>query len=347
MASHDGQIRVGLIGHGRSGSIIHGPLIEAVGGFRIVALGTSNPESARTRRDAPRVYADPRQLIAADDVDLVVIATPNDAHASLAGLALEAGKHVVIDKPFTLSITDADRLIEAGVRHDRLVTAFHNRRWDGDFLAVKAGISAGMVGEVMLFEAYWDRFRPAAPAAWRNSDTRGAGVLWDLGPHMIDQALLLFGLPEAISADIGAQRDKALADDYFHLTLHYGAMRCIVSASSVVAEARPRFAVHGTKGSLVIHGLDPTEEALIAGQQPGTSEFLSSLRPIQARLATASGTSELTYPAGDWSSFYRKLHCALAGKGESPVDPREARHVIRVIETVHDGRPARIPFVDN
>jgi scyllo-inositol 2-dehydrogenase (NADP+) len=331
------EIRVGLIGHGLAGAMIHAPLIEAAGGFRIVAVATSRPEILATRRDAPRAETDPLAVTQARDVDLVVVASPNASHFPLARAALEAGKAVVVDKPFVLSVREADALIALAETRGLLLTVFHNRRWDGDFVAVREVLRERKLGDVLLFEARWDRFRPEAPQAWRNSDEAGAGVLWDLGPHLIDQALVLFGTPDAVVADIVRQRAGALADDYFELTLHYGRMRCVLSASSVVAAARPRFALHGTAGSFSTFGIDPFEDGLRAGK-PLDDALLDALPriPAERRMGEEPPASAALAP-GNWVGFYADVAAAMRGERAAPVDPREARDVIAMIAGAHGG----------
>ncbi|RAK57112.1 Gfo/Idh/MocA family oxidoreductase [Phenylobacterium deserti] len=322
-------IRVGLIGHGLAGGIIHAPLIEAAGDFRITAVATSRDISAR--RDRPR-RGDPADVVQADDVDLVVVASPNETHVPLATAALQAGKHVVLDKPFALSVADADALIALAAENRRVLTIFHNRREDGDFRAVREKIASGALGEVGLFEARWDRFRPEAAPAWRNSTQPGSGMLWDLGPHLIDQVLQLFGSPDWMRADRATQRDGAVADDYFELTFAYGRMRAIVSSCSVVAAPRPRFSAHGTKASLLTHGIDPIEALLRQGGHPADADFRERLPAIPATLATPNGQELLDIAAGDWVDFYRKTAAAVRGEGPPPVEASEAREVIAMIE---------------
>lgn len=325
-------IRVGLIGHGQAGRFLHGPLIEAAGGFRIVAVATSRTASLAMRRDAPRQEREPERVIEAADIDLVVIAVPNDRHHALAAAALAAGKHVVVDKPFTLDAGQADQLIALAKANRRVLTVFHNRRWDGDFMGVREVLSGGELGELRLFEARWDRFRPCAPVGWRNSADPGAGVLWDLGAHLLDQALQLFGPPEALRADIAAQRQDALADDYFELTLSYGRMRCILSASSVVAAERPRFSAHGTRGSFTTHGVDPIEAALKAAHHPQDPAFRANLPAVPGRLVTEAGDEPRDLPAGDWVQFYVQLEAAIREGAPPPVSPAEARDVVALME---------------
>lgn len=330
------EIKVGLIGHGLAGAAIHAPLIEAVQGFRIAVIATSRPEGIAARRHQPRTEADPFAVASAPDVDLVLIASPNETHFSLAHAALEAGKAVVLDKPFVLSAREADALIALAEAKGLVLTAFHNRRWDGDFIAVSKALEVKRLGEVLLAEFRWDRFRPDAPPAWRNSGEPGAGLLWDLGPHMLDQALLLFGAPQSFAADVELQRSGALADDYFEITLRYGRMRCILSASSVVAAPRARFAIHGSLGSFTTFGIDPFEHGLRAGKHPADADFVDSLSPLAGEYRYANGPTERVELApGSWLGFYQDLGEALRGNKEPAVLPRQARDVIALIEQIH------------
>ena len=246
-------IRVGLAGYGLGGRAFHAPLIRATRGLDLVAIATTKPVP-----DA-RTVADPMALAADPDIDLLVISTPNETHFPLARAALEAGKHVVIDKPFAVTTDEADGLIALAKARGRMLTVFQNRRWDGDFRTVRALVDSGRLGDIMLCEMSWDRFRIDLRDSWKDAGGEGTGLFFDLGSHLIDQALLLFGPPEAIAADLAVQRPQAVADDYFSLTLHYGARRVVLGCSTLVAAPRPRFALHGTQGSFVKHGLDPQD----------------------------------------------------------------------------------------
>jgi len=330
------MIRVGLLGHGQAGAVLHAPLIEAVPDFRISAVATSRTASLAERRDAPRQVADARALIEADDVDLVVIATPNELHFEQALAALQAGKHVVIDKPFAATTAEADRLTALARAEGRMLTVFHNRRLDGDFLGVRQAIASGELGELLLFEARWDRFRPELKPGWKNrADIAGIGQLWDLGPHLVDQALQLFGPPDKVAADIAIQRQGGLVDDYFELTLCYGRMRCILSASAVMAAPRPRFAVHGTAGSFLTYGVDPIEAALHARRHPQAPDFAAGLPHIPAELVRAEGREARPLVAGDWTGFYRQVAMAIRQGAPPPVEPAEAREVTALLEAAY------------
>jgi scyllo-inositol 2-dehydrogenase (NADP+) len=302
------SVRVGLIGRGMAGTIFHAPLIRAVPRLDLAAIAGS---------------ADARELIADPAIDLVVIATPNLTHFPLAAAALKAGKHVVVDKPFTVTLAEADALIDLARAQDRLLTIFHNRRWDGDFLTVSELMPR--LGEVMLAEMHWDRFRSAIKEGWREVPGVGTGLLYDLAPHMVDQALLLFGKPDSVTRDVAVQRPGAAVDDYFELVLRYGQRRVIVSASTLVAAPRPRFAFHGTGGSFVKYGVDPQEEALKAGRlgasdkQPGTFTFPEGR---SVRVPTIRG---------DYRLFYQGVADSILDGAPPPVDPADARAGLELI----------------
>ncbi|MBA2932998.1 Gfo/Idh/MocA family oxidoreductase [Sphingomonas sp. CGMCC 1.13654] len=334
-------IRVGLVGYGLAGAILHAPIIEALPDYRIAAVMTSRAE-AGDRRDGPAVVPDIDALLAVEGIDLVVVVTPNELHAAHAEVALRAGKHVVIDKPMAPDVAACDRLIDLASRRGRVLSVYHNRRWDGDFLALRREVEA--IGAPALFAACWDRFRPETAAVWRNEPRPGAGLLWDLGPHMIDQAIQLFGWPDAMTTDIATQRAGAGADDYFALTLRHGAMRTTISASTLVAATRPRMALHGTKGSWWTEGLDPVEAALRAGQSPADPGFVRDLPAIPAFRAHTDG-ERIAAPVlgGDPFAFYRLLSAAIRGEGPPPVDPIDARNVVALIDAAHRGAPLPPP----
>jgi scyllo-inositol 2-dehydrogenase (NADP+) len=315
-------IRTALIGRGLGGSVFHAPLIRACGGLQLARwVGSGEAEAAAV----------------AADVDLVVISTPNAFHFPLARAALEAGKHVVVDKPFTVSVAEADALIDLAHARGRLLSVFHNRRWDGDFLTVAKLLPR--LGDVRLYEAHWDRFRPALRHGWKEDPGQGAGLLLDLGPHLVDQVLCLFGMPRAVRADVLAQRPGSRIDDYFALTLDYGPLRVLLSASMLVAEPRPRFAVHGSGGSFVKYGVDPQEAELNAGVDPRET----GADPIDGLVTSADGVREtVATERGRYLTFYEGVAAAVRGEGPVPVDPANARDGLRVIEaaraSVREGR---------
>ena len=329
------MVRVGLIGFGLAGASFHAPLIATVEGMELAAIATSRPTD---RFPAATRHADPQALIADDSIDLVVIATPNDSHAPLAQAALAAGRHVVVDKPLAIDDEDAVALVQLARGAGRLLSVFHNRRWDSDFLTVERLLRDDALGEVMLAEFRWDRFRPAIKPGWREEGGPGSGLLNDLGPHMIDQAIRLFGMPDAVAGDVTQQRPAAGVADYFAVVLRYGARRVTIGSASLVAAPRPRFALHGTKGSFVKYGIDPQEAVLRAGGMPGDSGYGIEPEAQWGALTDGEGTSRpVRSEAGDWRGYYRAMRDAIRGEGAVPVDPVDAVRGLRIIAAARAG----------
>jgi scyllo-inositol 2-dehydrogenase (NADP+) len=327
-------IRVGLAGYGLAGSVFHAPLIRACQRMQLAAVLTS--------RDVPERVGSLDELL--DRSDLVVVATPNTTHFEIAAAALNAGKHVVVDKPLAVTVHEADRLIALAKERQRVLTVFHNRRWDSDFLTVHKMLP--QLGEVMLFEAHWDRFRPEIKRGWREEPRPGGGVLSDLGPHMIDQALTLFGMPDAISADVLAQRAGAEVDDYFDLTLHYGERRACLRCSTLVAQPRPRFAVYGTSGSFVKYGLDPQEAQLKSGLTPHDDGF--GLDEKDGTLTFGDGRSgKVPSERGNYLALYEAVADAILDGAPIPVAPADALTGLVLIDLARraaaEGRRLPVP----
>ncbi len=323
--------RVGLVGYGFAAKTFHAPLLTAEFGLTLSTVASG--DAAKVMADLPRarVDGDPFAVATSDDIDLVVIASPNDSHAPLARAALRAGKHVVVDKPFTLDMAEARELIALADEHQRLLSVFHNRRWDSDFLSVKAAIEDGLVGTVAHFESHIDRFRPDVRPRWRESGGPGSGVWCDLGPHLVDQALQLFGLPVSVHASLARQRKGARADDWAHVLLDYGSRRVVLHASMLVAGGSPRFIVHGDKGSLVKRLADPQERQLLAGMTPGAPGWGEDADGLLIYDDTGVASSRPSL-SGDQRCYYTAIAAALAGRGANPVPPLEALAVMSVIE---------------
>ena len=344
------SIRTGLIGYGLAGRIFHLPFLLAAG-MEIRAVATSR--AAEIERDLPGAdcESDPIRLIDRDDLDLVVIATPNASHFPLAKAALEAGKHVVVDKPFTLNTREADDLIAVAEKCNRLLTVFHNRRWDSDFLTLGSCLGRGDLGEVVSYQCRYDRYRPEVRDRWREHPEPGSGLLFDLGSHLIDQALVLFGRPDWLIADIFMQRPGAETDDGFHLLMGKGRLRIVLAAGSLVAAPEPRFVVHGSRGSFLKSGSDVQEQQLRDGAMPDHAGFGEEPPEQQAHLTIMQdGVPQTrTVPScpGRYVDFYRDVRDAIEAKAALPVTAREARDVINIIELAfrshHEGRRIELP----
>jgi predicted dehydrogenase len=327
----DNPVRVGLIGYGFSGKTFHAPLIRSVAGLELCAVASSDAGKVHADFPGMAVHADPHALIAADTIDLVVIATPNETHAPLARAAIAAGKHVVIDKPFTLDLDEARGLLALADDRGVLLSVFHNRRWDSDFLTVRAAIDENIVGDVTHFESHFDRFRPDVRDRWRERSGPGSGVWYDLGPHLVDQALLLFGLPDAVQASIATQRPGAMTDDWAHVVLSYGERRVILQASMLVAGGVDRFTVHGTAGSMTKRCADRQETQLLGGMRPGDAGWGEDLDPLV--IHAADGQREQRALPGDQRRYYFGIAAAVRGTAKNPVEPVEALAVMAVVES--------------
>ena len=327
------SLDVALVGYGYVGKTFHAPLIAATPGLVLHTVISSKPDKVLADFPGITVRADLADALADPAIDLVVIATPNDLHAPQALAALAAGKHVVVDKPFTLTVAEAEAVIAAAASANRLLSVFHNRRWDADFLTLQRLIGEGVLGEIRQFTSHYDRFRPTVRDRWREWDVPGAGTWYDLAPHLIDQALVLFGAPQAIRADIQKQRTGAKAPDYFHAVLTYPAVRVILHSSCLVADSRFRFAAHGTRGSFVKQGLDRQEDRLKAGATPGEAHWGEDDGEALLTIAEAETASSRPLPLdpGDYRRFYMGVRDAILGKGTNPVPAEQALAVMKLI----------------
>ena len=328
-------VQVGLIGYGLAGSVFHAPLLQHTPGLSLHSIVSSQRDTLMRRFTDVHVHAEVEPLLADPAVDAVVIATPNAQHAPLAIAALRAGKHVLVDKPFALNVSEAEAVVAAAREADRVVTVFQNRRFDADFLTLQKLLADGALGDVAECHSHFDRFRPQVRDRWRESDAPGAGLWMDLGPHLLDQMLVLFGWPQAITADIAAQREGARSDDYFHAVLHYPRMRAIVHAGSLVCASAPRFAVHGTLGSYIKEGLDVQEEQLRAGVAPGAPGY--GVDPVHGYVVRHEADGHVVRTsvdnvAGDYRRLYGAFGDAIRGEGVSTVSATQALQVMRLLE---------------
>src|SRR5213083_837240 len=327
------MLNVGLVGFGFAGKTFHAPVIRVVEGLCLTTIVQRHGGGAPDPRYADVDFVGSVDELLARPVDLVVIATPNTSHHPIAKQCLLAGRHVVIDKPFTTTVAEAEELVQLGVAKRRVLSVYQNRRYVGDFVTLRQLLSDGALGRVTTFESHFDRFRPELrPSAWREQPQPGSGIWFDLGAHLLDQALVLFGIPEAISADIRIEREGAAADDAFDVTLHYPHMRTVLRGSMLAASPGPTFAVHGTKGSFTKYGLDPQEAALKSGRTPDESSWDREPAEMYGKLTTPEGTRTIPTTPSSFAHYYENIRDAILGKAQLAVTPEQARNVIRGLE---------------
>ena len=327
------MVNVGLVGFGFAGRTFHAPVIRVVEGLRLTTIVQRHGGSTPDPRYAEVEFVRSVDELLSRDVDLVVIATPNTSHHPIAKQCLLAGRHVVIDKPFTTTVGQAEELVRVGNAKGRVLSAYQNRRYVGDFVTLRALLSQNALGSVTTFESHFDRFRPELrPGAWREQPLPGSGLWFDLGSHLLDQALVLFGKPQAISADIRTERAGAAADDAFDVALHYPRMRALVRASMLAASPGPTFAVHGTAGSFIKYGLDPQEAALKSGRLPDEAGWDAEPPEMYGQLTTPEGTRTIATTPSSFTHYYENVRDAILGKEQLAVTPEQALDVMRGLE---------------
>jgi predicted dehydrogenase len=319
------MLRLALIGYGKAGQVFHAPVIRSVDGLRLARIAAHRSEASDVFDDAA--------------IDVIVIATPNDTHFDLGRRALEAGKHVVIDKPFTVTADEGCALIALAKERNRILTVFHNRRWEGDFLTIRKLMDENRFGRIVSFEANFNRFRNEPKAgAWRETTRPGSGILYDLGSHLIDQALVLFGRPDSVTGDVRRERDFGGADDAFDIRMKYARLNVVLRASMLVRERTPRFTVRGTEATFVTYAMDPQEAALMAGRTPRDADWGTQPRENWGTLLTVRGEEMIETLPGSYQSFYENLRETVNGRAEIAVHPEEALATIEIIESCHRWR---------
>jgi scyllo-inositol 2-dehydrogenase (NADP+) len=329
-------LKVGLIGFGLGGQAFHAPIIQGTPGMELACIVARSGDLAQQRYPKARVVRTVDEMLADEEIRLCVVTTPNTSHFDLTRQCLLAGRDVIVDKPFTPTLREAEELVALAAKSKRLLTVYQDRRWDGDFQTIIKIIAAGTLGEISEYECRYDRFRPQLKGHWREKAEPGSGILFDLGPHLIDQPLVLFGVPQAVTAHLLHQRGGPV-DDGFDVVLEYPKFRAALRARMIAYAPTHHFLIHGRNGSFIKHGMDPQEEFLRSPNPPSGKDWGPhwGAEPEQnwGTLTFVNGsTQKVRTEIGDYRNYYINVRDAVAGKAELAVSPQHALHVMRVLE---------------
>ena len=331
------KIQVGLASFGMSGMVFHAPILAHHPGFCISKI------VERSKNEVNKIYPDVTsvrsfdELLNDDHIELVVVNTPDATHYEYARKALEAGKHVIVEKPFTRTVEQGENLMNLADKKKRILSVFQNRRWDGDFLTIRKLIENQWLGRLVEFESNYMRYRNyIQPATWKESAVQGIGLAYTLGSHMIDQAVVLFGMPNAVWADIDSLRTGSEISDYYHMKLIYPEIKVTLKASYLVREEGPRYTLHGTNGSFLKYGLDPQEEMLKQGGNPSMPDWGKEPEDQWGILNTEINgvhvRGKVETVAGNYAAYYDNMYDAIRNHAELEVIPEQALHVTHLIE---------------
>lgn len=332
------KIRVAVAGFGISAKVFHLPFINILPHkYQLTGILQRKGNEAGEQYPSVKVLRDIDELVTDPEIDLVVITTPNDTHFPYAKKALEAGKHVVLEKPFTNTTEEARQLVNIARRSGKVLSVYQNRRYVSDFRTMKEILEKKLLGDIHEFEAHYDRYRAEArPNAWREAPLPGSGILYDLGPHIIDQALYFFGMPVSVTADIRLQRPHARTDDYFNLWLHYGFTKVILHAGMLVREPGPRYMIQGTSGSFIKYGEDPQEARLRAGELPVGEDWGREPEALFGLIHTEKDGTIIRekYPShtGSYADYYSELYESIINGQPVKEKPEHGYNTIRIIE---------------
>ncbi len=330
------KIRTGLASYGMSGRVFHAPFLEANPDYILKTVLERTPKGSKEKYSRVNIVTSYEELLSDKNIDLIVVNTPDHTHYELVKNALNAGKHVIVEKPFVVEYSDGEELIKIAEEKNLVLSVFQNRRWDGDFLTVKKVIEDGLLGRLVEYEAHFDRYRNLINKnTWKEEEGKGTGVLYNLGSHLIDQALVLFGLPELVNANIRTFRDGGKVNDYFDIRFEYQNFRVILKSSYLVREPGPAYILNGTNGSFVKYGTDPQEEMLNKGVRPVGEKWAKERENFWGLLNTSINGKDVRERIktllGNYNKFYNNVYKAIMGDEELAVKPGDALDVIRII----------------
>lgn len=331
------SINTALLSVGMSGQVFHAPFIQVHEGFNLYAVWERTKNIAIEKFPDAKQYRDIDCLLADENIELVIVNTPNTTHFDFTKKALLAGKHVVVEKPFTITVAEADELIVLAKQQKKLLSVYQNRRWDSDFLTVKKVVADGWLGDLREVEFRFERFKSSlSPKRHKEEPGPGAGILKDLGPHLIDQALHLFGMPQKVFADVAIMRPFSKVDDYFEILLYYPSLRVRLTAGYHVKEPLPSYVLHGSKGSFIKPRADVQEAQLQQGMLPADKHFGIEPSGAEGLLHVEKEGNNIcknvpTLP-GNYLRFYDGIYEAIRNGAEPPVTAHAGRDVIKIIE---------------
>lgn len=335
------KIKTAVIGFGLSGAIFHAPFLEASDRFDLAVILQRKGESAALAYPRARIARSLESVLSDESIELVVIGTPNALHFDMARQALLAGKHVIVDKPFTPTVAEAKELIALARQKGLRLFVFHNRRWDGDFMTLRALIGEGKLGEIVSYQASYDRYAPSLNSKpWKEVAGPSISILHDLGTHIIDQAVCLFGRPEAVTGHLVTEREGSLVSDGFTVRLHYNGMYATLQSSLLVLEEGPRYTIHGRKGSFVKFGVDPQEDDMQAGGRPldpGWGEDAEEKWGVlHTRAGSVSRRETIPTLPGNYMYFYDNVAAVLRDGTRVALSAEEALVTVQIIEAVQE-----------
>jgi scyllo-inositol 2-dehydrogenase (NADP+) len=348
-------IRVGVVGFGLAGKIFHTAVIEATPGLELACIVQRSGDEAAEEYPGVKIARSVEEMLRDVSLQLIVLGTPSYSHYELAQQCLREQRNVVVDKPFTLKSEEAADLICIARERKLLLSVYQNRRWDSGFQTIRRVIDGGELGRIVSFESHFDRFR-AEPRrdVWRESGGPGGGILFDLGPHVIDEALMLFGTPESIFASVRIDRENAVVDDAWDIILHFDKPRSLTAflrATLTACAPGPRCVIHGTRGSFTKWGIDPQEDQLKSGMtfdSPGFGEEPESAWGELKLCSDGGSVRHVPTLRGDYRGYYANVRDALLGKAELAVKPEQAWRTTRLIELAREsssvGRRLKVDF---
>jgi scyllo-inositol 2-dehydrogenase (NADP+) len=330
-------ISTAILAFGMSGEVFHAPLLTSHPGFRLSKIMERRTDKARTKYPGIAVVRNLEEVLKDDTIELVIINTPHDTHFTLASKVLDAGKHVIIEKPFATTAKEGEQLMALAASKKLVLSIFQNRRWDGDFMTVQQVIKSMVLGQLVEYEAHYDRYRPKVDTAtWKELPGEGSGSIYNLGPHMIDQALVLFGMPKEISARLLIQRPGGVSEDFYDIRMMYDTLHVILKSSYLVREPGPRYILHGVNGSFIKYGLDTQEQALKDGMKPGGinwgKEPSSDWGKINAMFQGLPLNGKIETTDGNYLLFYQNIYEAIREQKELAVSPLQALQVMQIID---------------